>query len=815
MASTRPRWHTAADDSGEVFPPAGLPFAVGEVDRALVRRLTRELRGGVPVAAAVVGPRGAGRTAFVRRASSLAAQSGMSVLTAIGSPSGSSSPYGLIQQLISALPEDRRPVLPLRGGIDRLPRSALVQSFSRTLLRAAREHPTALVVDDVQWADSGSFEVLCAVLRRLHSSRLSVLISTTGTAPDVAAPCMELLSLICSPSVRGHVLRLTSRFDPTPGTRRPDAGRPPRVPRPREAPGMIGRRPMRAPGGSLPPATVPAPRPAPSSPDPDPTWGLAREPLALLRGLAVCGNLLPLQLVGSVVRLRETSTVSALRTLRTTGLVAPELPVRLTSRVSVERVLSAMDDTERQALHERAAELGHRAALPDEELADLVLGSRPSGAAWVVALLRRVAAACRTRGEHQQAVRCLDRALQEPLSGDERADLLLEIGAASCLTDPDAGDRFLAEVVRRPSRPGGVWRQLTAADLLLARGDAVAARQALAVARAEDPREQESLQAMLWLAGDTQLDTGGLEGMPYEAATLSQHPQDACGAAALAWHAATTSADTERIGRLARTALAFPVRHLPLYPRMLACLALGWAGETDTACAELSVILAEARRRHAYSLSGFVLLATCSLHLRCQDTDRASRDLAMARAEMPISSWHPAVAPLTQALEVRVLLARGEVDAAARTAYGDFRADVEQRFGWLQLRYARGLLHLAQEQPREAAAEFTACGQWLLAKGWTSPALFPWRLLSAVAHAWSGDRAEAVRLVVEGQRPASGPARTAPVGPADRLRAAVWLEEILAEIDDFPSTDLHTYTLRRLTSPPGGSDGPRRQSTGH
>ncbi|AXI80311.1 hypothetical protein [Peterkaempfera bronchialis] len=538
---------------------------------------------------------------------------------------------------------------------------------------------------------------------------------------------------------------------------------------------------------------------------------MAPEPLALLRGMAACRDLLPVPLVSALVGLEETSTVSALRALRAAGLVTSDQPPRLTGLVNPERVLSAMDDADRQALYEQAAELGHQAALQDEALADLLLRARPSGAPWVSGTLRRVAAACRARGEHRRAVRCLARALQEPLPADEHARLLVELGTAGCLTDPDAADRFLVQALHGTGRHGGTWNRPTAADLLLARGDAVAARHALAAAypaARDDEQERAALLALHWFAENARLDESGLEGILSDMPALPAVPQDPSGLAAAAWQAATVGQDAARARNLGLAALDFPLRGLPLYPRLFACRALGVTDEVDAAHTGLSAALAEARRRQMPPLVGLALLFSCELHLRCGDIGRAARDLAMARIEMPISAWHPTMAPAVQALEVRIRVARDQLDAAENIAYLDCPVGGEQRYSWPQLLFARGVLRLAQGRPQEAAAELRECGRWLLARGWTSPGLMAWRPVRAIAHACSGESAEAARLLAEEQRLAARWATPSALGTVDLISgllaegdpAVRLLECAVQRLRVSPAADLYVLALAQLAS---------------
>ncbi|MEU6391681.1 ATP-binding protein [Streptomyces sp. NPDC046939] len=692
-------------------PRGGDVVAVPGDARAVVRRLASGLRAGRSSAVAVTGPRGPVRDSLTRRATALATLAGATVLTGRGTPAEQDWPYGVVEQLAARLPGPRL-VAPLRQEADaEPPRSVRVQEFAELFLRAARHRPLVLVVDDAQWADAASLDVLTAVLRRMRGTGLSVVVTVDGGAPDAAPRCTGLLTLLSSPTVHGHVVRLGPAADPS-------------------AVDRDGK--WRTPA--------------------EPTWGLGPGPLALLRGLAVCRDLFPLHLVYALAGLDGAPAASHLRGLRAAGLVTGDARPRLTDVVSAERVLSAMPDAERRELFERAAELGHRAALGDDRLAGLLLPARPSGAAWAVDVLRRTAAAHRARGEHRQAARCLTRVLREPLSTEERVAVLVELGAAACLTDPEAGDRFLVQALHLTGdRPDPRQRAL-AADLLLARGDAGAARQALASAcRAADAdgRERRMLRALLWFAEQAQVDAGGLDGLLPDTEPLPEDPDDPSGLAAVVWRTAVSGRDAARVRELGRAVLASPDRDLPLYPRVFTCLALATTGLTEEALAGLDGCLAEARRRRVPPLVGLVLLARCEMHLRRGDTGRAGRDLEMADKAMPPGRWYPAMESLCRSLRARLALAAGDLDEAARVVAADCPPGFRQQVAWPQLLFARAVVHLAAGRPDEAGADLRECGRWLLARGWANPLLVPWRCVGVVAHARAGRTAEAARFSAE------------------------------------------------------------------
>jgi tetratricopeptide (TPR) repeat protein len=573
----------------------------------------------------------------------------------------------------------------------------------------------ALLVQDVHWADPLSLDVLAFVLRRMRGAAVFLMVTVADDDPD-GVPA-ALLDLLRSPVVRGHEIRLGGPARP--GGDRPD-GLPPRI---------------------RPPAVPADPRPGPAD---------------LLRAAAVCGGLLPPHLVHALAGLDERAAATATGALRAAGLLAPDGPPRPADPAAAERVLSEMTDDERLRLSLRAAELGHRAALGDEPLARLLTHARPSGAPWATAALTRVAAACRARGDHEEAVRPLTRLLQEPLTPEERATALVELGAAHCRTDPEAGDRFLVQAVHLAADPAGLPQPALAADLLLARGDAGAARQALGAAcRAAEAggRPWRTLRALHRFAEQAQPYDGVLDGLlPDTAPDPDPADDDPSGLAAATWQAAVAGQDAARVRDLGRAVLALPAAGLPLYPRVFTCLALAAAGRAEEALTGLDAALAEARRRGMPPLIGLALLARCEVDLRLGHAARARRDLALAGRTMPPGSWYPAMDAHLRSLRGRILVTEGALDEAARVVAADCPPGHRQQVAWPQLLFTRGLVHLAADRPEEAVGELRECGRWLLARGWTNPSLVPWRCLRTVALVRAGRRDEAIRSAAEVHR---------------------------------------------------------------
>jgi DNA-binding CsgD family transcriptional regulator/tetratricopeptide (TPR) repeat protein len=152
------------------------------------------------------GEAGIGKSALLAEAVAAASRSGVRVLRVTGIRTEANLPFAGLHQLL-------RPIL---GGLDQLPapqRSALGAAFGLTdgasadpflislatltlLTDAAADRPILAVVDDAQWLDRPTDEVLAFVARRLGSDPVALLAAVLdGEATFVEAAGMPLLTL--------------------------------------------------------------------------------------------------------------------------------------------------------------------------------------------------------------------------------------------------------------------------------------------------------------------------------------------------------------------------------------------------------------------------------------------------------------------------------------------------------------------------------------------------------------------------------------------------------------------------------------------
>jgi DNA-binding CsgD family transcriptional regulator len=166
-------------------------------DGALARiaQLIDDAGGSEPKVLVVTGEPGAGKSTLVEWAASQAAARGLRVLRVRGCEGEQDLGFAGLHQLL-------RPVL---SGADRLPsrqRDALHRAFGTrdedgsqgpdplmirvgvlTLISdAATERPVVIVVDDAQWLDVGSLDVLAFIARRLEGERVAMVLAARDDA---------------------------------------------------------------------------------------------------------------------------------------------------------------------------------------------------------------------------------------------------------------------------------------------------------------------------------------------------------------------------------------------------------------------------------------------------------------------------------------------------------------------------------------------------------------------------------------------------------------------------------------------------------
>ncbi|VVJ22228.1 Uncharacterised protein [Amycolatopsis camponoti] len=723
-------------------------------ETALLTGLLTDLEQGHSGIAVVTGLPGTGRTSLLSLLAAQGAGRPIQVLSARGSLTESALRFGVVSQLASALPDralGRALGELLAAGAPGDPGSP---ELWHPFVEAARRRPVLLLLDDAHLMDDSSKAWLGALLRRLWQVPLLVVITGAGVVlPFFDQETAEPWQLSGLNWHATHVVRLRplSRSGVAEVVRAHGAG-----------PGGedFVTELHAATGGN--PALVrvvldhcrtdpePGARPDRLAADArrDQMLGLlGRLPddlRRLLRAFVVAGHVLTPEQLGPLAGRQTLPPARAWRVLVGIGLVPGR--GRCADPGIATWVLAGMTRADRAELYGAAAELAHRCALPEEDVARLLLGAGPAGTRWALDAL--LAAARSVAGQAGEAAPYYRRALLEPLADTTRAQLTLELAAADGAA-PHTGEVRLARAALTPTAGPLLGERLAAADLLVTRCAPERAAGLLnGLAPGTATPDLGSLAALHWLATDSPDGVPAL-GIPPAAYAEDRLDPDRAGAAA--WLTATRGTDPRRARKLARIALS-PVRgDTRLYaPRIAAAWTLMATDDPLEAAEALDGVLADARRRGSRAAAALALLTRGRLSLRRGRVPAAEADAEAAVEGYPLTRWPPPMARAWLALQILLGLARGDRDAAERAAATPTRGTAARRGRHhldTQLLFARGLLDWTGQRPRAALHHFQECGRILLSRGWVNPALVPWRSLAGVAQRDLGHPEAAEELV--------------------------------------------------------------------
>jgi DNA-binding CsgD family transcriptional regulator len=163
-------------------------------EREAVERLLADARAGRSRALAVCGEAGVGKTALLEYADGVAARSGFRVESSVGLEAEAQFAFGALHQLtrpilgrVDALPGPQQTALRVAFGqqAGAAPDRFLVGLAVLTLLaEVAEERPLLCIVDDAQWLDEASAQVLAFVARRVAAEEVVLLFSLRDPADD-------------------------------------------------------------------------------------------------------------------------------------------------------------------------------------------------------------------------------------------------------------------------------------------------------------------------------------------------------------------------------------------------------------------------------------------------------------------------------------------------------------------------------------------------------------------------------------------------------------------------------------------------------
>jgi DNA-binding SARP family transcriptional activator len=432
----------------------------------LERALDAASRGGSRVLL-VEGPAGIGKSRLVVELRRLAEARGLPVVLGRGSQLEQDFGFGVVRQLFEPVLVDpvRRDALlsgaagSARGVFESVDTRvdgsfAVLHGLYWLTVNLAADGPFLLVVDDLQWCDSGSLRFLAYLARRLDTLPV-LLVGTVRTGErhedeaslaalyDVAAGAVRPEPLTVEGTTRVVRERLGPSVAPTfaAACHRITSGNP-----------LLLRQLLQA----LEAEGVP---PDLSHTDTVLAVGsravssmvlmrLRRMPSVLTdvaRAVAVLGEGAQLPAVARLAGLTEDATARALADLSRAEVLRHEQPLGFVHPLVRDAVYRDLPTGQRELQHQQAAAVLMEIGAPEEVVAAHLLLAPTRGDQQTVQVLRRAARTAADRGAADNAVTYLRRALAEPALASHRVDVLLELGLLETLVDGPAGTEHLEQ----------------------------------------------------------------------------------------------------------------------------------------------------------------------------------------------------------------------------------------------------------------------------------------------------------------------------------------------------------------------------------
>ena len=723
----------------------------------------------------VEGAAGIGKTRLLAHACGQASRAGMTVLSARSAEFESGYAWGVVRQLFET--EARADGFELAGDAATLAGPALTPGEHKAeedsfavlhglywlTVSIAQRTPVLLTVDDLHWADRPSLRFIGHLMRRLEGLPVALVLTVreprAGTPQDKAltaglaaepgvtvvrpaalgrAACAELVrgALESDPSAAfqdacreltgGNPLLLHALL--TSLVAEQIQGQDDDVPHLRRlTPGTVSRSVLLQLGR------------------------MSAAALAAARAVAVLGTAATTARAGLLADLDGDACAEAVAALMSEQLIEGEHALGYVHPLVRSAVYEDLVRPVRQRWHSRAARILDAGNAAPEEVTVHLLAAAASGDDWVVRKLRAAAADARGRGAADVAVMCLQRALAEPPTAAERAEVLFELGVLETMQDPAAAASHLSDALATTAswpRRGEI--ALALAEALALGGQFAAAVDLLTTTSAEAANEQsrERLQAALFNTARMDLGTRGATGPLLErvqARSARGERLEPQLAANLAIELASAGQDRDAAVVSARAALtAIPLLmsvSAAALPETISVLLFAddAAGAKAAAHEWLQLARQQGSLPSAAVADGFGSLVA----LYGGEVSKAVADGLHGMAGTA-NIW---ISTIVSSFVVRALIDRGELARAkALLAEHGLTGDLPPSWPHNLVRHARGCLHAAAGDHTAAVADLLTAGKHADRWGIPNPAILPWRSDAALALAAVGDRTEAIRL---------------------------------------------------------------------
>jgi DNA-binding CsgD family transcriptional regulator len=750
---------------------------------ALAERIDA-IRNGEGSLAVIEGTAGIGKTRLIGEAKARAG-GGLRVLAARGGEFEGDFAFGVVRQLFEPLVATTSPELraelfagaaalaePLFdpasvGGQQNADASfAMLHGLYWLAANVAFERPTVLAIDDLHWSDTPSLRWLCYLARRLEGLPLQV---TVALRPPEQGRDPELLTeLLTDPvatqirpgplaieSITALVRRRYPNDEPEPAfceaVEAATRGNPLFVIALVDTVVREGIQPRAGQAHLLLDLGPEAVRRAVS-------LRLARLPeeaRALIEAACILGDGTELRHLATLAGLDASAAARASRELVRSDLLSGADPVEFFHPVVRTAIGEALDPVARSDAHRRAAEILLAAGAPPEQAAAHLLLTTGRDDEFLVSTLRAAASRSLAQGAPDVAVSYLTRAL-ESAAGAERGEVLIDLGLAERLLDPNSAADHLAEglallddTVRRAEVAIELGSELFYADRL---GEAIAVyRRAYdEIDEAEHPDLHQRLEAEVvasawWDAAHYPIAAELMDA--FERRTLHGGFGSHLLLADRAFYLCRQARDREGSIDAARRALA---SGLLIADGALgfhcAAFALFSAGLYDEAIAAYDAALAAARERGDAVRSPAILTFRGRALTLAGNLEGALADLN----EGLVAQSSDAAVPYAISFWASALLDRGRFEEAAQVVASAGLPDelpVTVHLFFFQL--SRGRLAVMTGSPERGVPDLLELGRRTQLIPFDNPADLPWRRYAVEGLVLLGRTGEAVALARE------------------------------------------------------------------
>ncbi|MFJ8013295.1 AAA family ATPase [Streptomyces sp. NPDC096339] len=739
-----------------------------DVELRLLDRLYAGCARGRGVVVFTNGPVGCGKTALLSRFAERAVEQGAVYLSVTASASEQLHPFGLADQMVTAMRAAGMAIGPFAAesggvtvsgkrsqGAGRAP-VAVLQRFCRTVCEYAGEQPLVIGIEDVHFADEPSLQCLRYLIRRIDSSAVMIVMNESrGHDRELATLHAETLHLhychqirMAPLTVTGVAEQLTERLGVEPTRDAVEAWA-----------GVSGGNPL------LLDALIEDHLQAGTRRDgPEPGESFRRAVLlclhrgdpsmrAVARVLAVLGESATPSLLGDFLRGDARSARWSIADLTAAGLLTS---MRFRHERAQLAVLADIPAEELSAMHRRAAELLYKCGASAVAVAEQLIAAQDSDTIpWHVDILREAAREAMASGEAQTSVKYLRHALGICADAGQKAQITAALADAQWHFDPDKAGRHLRHLhhlVRAGLLTGEeaavpvkhlLWRgEFDRAEALLRTIEANAVRAVGHSPAGAAP--SDLLITRLWLAFCRPGRVRDAAGAGADVPSLRSGPEPAPGFRSLL---ASLAQDGEEI-RGADQVLHSTRADSPLACTLLALIVLIQTDRLDDAVFWTERLLQEPWIGRVPVRRALLETIRSAVALRRGELVEAGESARIALELVAPSAWGVVVG-LPLSLAVRVATELGDFDTVMsylNLPVPPVMFDTPFALPYLQ---AFGRYHLALGHPHTALTNFRSCGDLMARWRLDSPDLADWRSDAAAALVALGRAREAGELIEE------------------------------------------------------------------